>query len=199
VSGSVVSVNLGRIAKLATPRGEVNSAIVKRPVNGPVSLVGNRLEGDSQGVRSVHGGPLKAVYAYAWEDYRWWETQLGRTLEPGTFGENLTTVGIDLNAALIGECWAIGDSAQLAITLPRDPCSRLAARMNDATFGATFAKALRRGPYLRIVVHGPIEAGDTIRVPSRPSHGITLEQASRVYLFERDRFAELLAETLENR
>lgn len=193
MSARIVSVNVGGVAKLVTPRGEVDSAIVKRPVAGPVPLRGDNLEGDKQADRKVHGGSHRAVYAYAAEDYRWWEEQLGRTLEPGTLGENLTTEGIDVNVALIGERWAIGDSAELEVSVPRFPCSKLAARMGDPTFVATFSKALRPGPYFRIITAGPIAAGDPIRVTARPDHGIRIVDAARIYLFERDRLAELLA------
>ncbi|GAC1534358.1 MAG: MOSC domain-containing protein [Candidatus Velthaea sp.] len=158
MSAAIVSVNIGGIRKLRMPRGEVDSAIVKLPATVPVALRGNSLAGDEQANRKYHGGPDRAVYAYASEDYRWWEARLGRTLEPGTFGENLTTAGIDVNAALIGERWTIGRDAVLEISMPRVPCSRLAARMGDPAFVATFAQALRLGPYFRIVTHGDIAA-----------------------------------------
>ncbi|GAC1427031.1 MAG: MOSC domain-containing protein [Candidatus Velthaea sp.] len=193
MSAAIVSVNIGGIRKLRMPRGEVDSAIVKLPATVPVALRGNSLAGDEQANRKYHGGPDRAVYAYASEDYRWWEARLGRTLEPGTFGENLTTAGIDVNAALIGERWTIGRDAVLEVSMPRVPCSRLAARMGDPAFVATFAQALRLGPYFRIVTHGDIAAGDAIRVTSRPEHGIRLIDAAQIYLFERQRLGELLA------
>ncbi|GAC1582926.1 MAG: MOSC domain-containing protein [Candidatus Velthaea sp.] len=193
MSAAIVSVNIGGIRKLRMPRGEVDSAIVKLPATVPVALRGNSLVGDKQANRKYHGGPDRAVYAYASEDYRWWEARLGRRLEPGTFGENLTTAGIDVNAALIGERWAIGRDAVLEVSMPRVPCSRLAARMGDPAFVATFAQALRLGPYFRIVTHGDIAAGDAIRVTSRPEHGIRLIDAAQIYLFERQRLGELLA------
>ena len=51
-----------------------------------------------------------AVYAYAHEDYDWWSAELGRDLEPGSFGENLTLRGVDVTGAVIGERWRIGSA-----------------------------------------------------------------------------------------
>ncbi len=191
-SARVVSVNVGRPASLETPRGPVQSAIVKRPVRGRVLFEGVNAAGDDQADREVHGGPDRSVYAYAAEDYAWWERELGRPLEPGTFGENLTTSGLDVNEALVGERWAIGE-AELEVSVPRVPCFKLAARMRDPRFVKTFAGARRPGPYLRIARAGAIAEGDAITVTSRPAHGIRIIDVFTIYLFERDRLHELLA------
>jgi MOSC domain-containing protein YiiM len=188
----VTSVNVGRIARLETPKRTVESAIVKQPVAGRVRIEGVNLEGDDQADRRVHGGVDRAAYAYAVEDYAWWEEELGRPLAPGTFGENLTTAGIDVNAAVVGERWELG-AAELEVAAPRVPCSKLAARIGDPRFVARFGRARRPGPYLRITRPGTIGAGDRIRVVTRPSHGIRVVDVFVVYLFERERLRELLA------
>jgi MOSC domain-containing protein YiiM len=188
----VTSVNIGPIARLETPRGAVDSAIVKQPVRGRVRVEGVNLAGDTQADRRVHGGVDRAVYAYAAEDYAWWEHELGRPLAPGTFGENLTTSGFDVNAAVVGERWELGE-AELEVSIPRVPCYKLAARMDDPRFVARFGRARRPGPYLRIARAGSIGAGDRIRVVSRPSHGIRIIDVFTIYLFERARLRELLA------
>jgi MOSC domain-containing protein YiiM len=191
-NAQVTSVNVGRIARLETPRQTVESAIVKQPVAGRVRIEGVNLEGDDQADRRVHGGVDRAVYAYAAEDYAWWEEELGRPLLPGTFGENLTTSGLDVNAAIVGERWELGD-AELEVGAPRIPCSKLAARAGDPGFVARFGRARRPGPYLRITRPGTIAAGDRIRVVARPSHGIRVVDVFVIYLFERERLHELLA------
>src|SRR4051794_16466748 len=107
-SGAVESVNVGAVQSVEVDGRSVLTAIWKSPVDGRVALRGVNLAGDDQGDRTVHGGPDKAVYAYAREDYDWWASELGRSLEPGTFGENLTVAGLDLNASVIGERWEVG-------------------------------------------------------------------------------------------
>ena len=169
----VLSVNVGGIREFEYAGRPAKSAIWKSPVPGRVAVRGVNLEGDDQADRTVHGGPDKAVYAYAIEDVRWWEAELGRSLVYGEFGENLTTEGIDVNAALIGERWAIG-SAILEVAGPRVPCWRLGARMDDKFFPRRFVQAGRPGAYLRIVGEGHLGAGDEIRVVDAPVRGLSV-------------------------
>lgn len=189
---TVRSINVGRAATLETPRGPVKSAIAKQPVHGSVRFDGINAGGDEQADRNVHGGPNAAIYAYAAEDYAWWETELGRALAPGTFGENLTTSGLDVNGAVIGERWRIGE-AELQVAMPRVPCFKLAARMGDPRFVKTFARAQRPGAYLRITRPGDVMSGDPIGVVERPSHGLRIVDVFTIYHFEHERASELLA------
>jgi MOSC domain-containing protein YiiM len=169
--GHVVSVNAGT----------VDGAIVTRPRRGPVSTVAFGLEGDEQADRVAHGGPDRALYAYALEDYAWWEVELQRTLLPGTFGENLTTFGFDPNEALVGERWAVG-SALLEVSQPRLPCFKLAARLELPSFVRSFAEHRRPGSYLRIVDHGTVASGDAIDLDFRPAHDVSIREFFRIYL-----------------
>src|SRR4051794_5768511 len=106
-AGRVISVNVGEPSTVEWAGRQVTSGIWKEPVAGRVRVSGVNLAGDDQADRRVHGGPSKAVYAYAAEDYAWWSDRLGAELAPGTFGENLTVEGIDLHAAVVGEIWSI--------------------------------------------------------------------------------------------
>ena len=103
----ILSVNVGRPREFEFQGKTVTSSIWKTPVEGPVGVRGVNLEGDDQADREVHGGPDKAIYSYAVEDIRWFQGELGRVLELSAFGENLTTSGIDVSGALIGE--TLGD------------------------------------------------------------------------------------------
>ena len=161
-TAEVVSVNVGRPRTVEWRGRQVTTAIWKEPINGPVTVEGVNLVGDDQADRRVHGGPDKAVYAYALEDYAWWATNTG-ALTAGTFGENLTTAGIDLNDCHIGDRWQVG-SATLEVSQPREPCFKLAIRMHDDHFPGKFAAARRPGVYLRIITPGVVTAGDSIEV-----------------------------------
>jgi MOSC domain-containing protein YiiM len=167
------------------------SAIWKSPVEGRVRVRGVNLDGDDQADRAVHGGPDKAVYAYAIEDIRWWEQQLGRSLEFGEFGENLTTEGIEVNEARVGEQWKVGTTL-LEVSEPRVPCWRLAVRMDDKYFPRRFLAALRPGTYLRILVEGDVAAGDEVRVTERPDHDLTVRDVFRIFSRDRDQAERLL-------
>ena len=163
MAASIVSVNVGEPRIVQWYGRAVETAIFKEPVAGGVLAAGVNLAGDDQADRRVHGGPDKAIYAYALEDYRWWSEQLGRDLGPGTFGENLTTTGIDLTHSAIGDRWSAG-GAVLEVSQPRQPCFKLGIRMGDPDFVDRFDDAHRPGTYLRIVEPGPIAAGDEITV-----------------------------------
>jgi MOSC domain-containing protein YiiM len=187
----VLSVNVGTPRRFEFNRRQVASAIWKSPVVGRVAARGVNLEGDDQADRGAHGGPDKAIYAYAVEDVRWWERELGRSLQPGQFGENLTTEGVDVNGALVGERWEIGTTL-LEVSEPRVPCWRLGVRMDDKGFIRRFTEALRPGAYLRILVEGLLGAGDGVRVVERPGHGVSIRDMFRIYARDRDEAERLL-------
>jgi MOSC domain-containing protein YiiM len=180
----LLSVNVGRPKQIAVRRGRpLMSAIGKQPVEGRVRVEGVNVAGDDQADRRVHGGPDKSVYVYAREDAAWWEAQLERTLPPGMFGENLTTEGLDVTGAVIGERWRIG-TVVLEVCQPRLPCAKLGTRFGDLTMVKRFAEASRPGAYCRIVTEGELGAGDEIEVLSRPEHGITVAFVSDAVLLD---------------
>lgn len=189
--GAVVSVNVGRTRPVERDGKPATTAIWKSPVTGRVRADGVNLEGDEQADREVHGGYDKAVYAYAIEDTRWWEHELGRGVGPGGFGENLTVEGLPLVASVVGERWSAGN-AVLEVSEPRIPCWKLGLRMGDASFPRRFTRAGRPGTYLRIVEPGDIGAGDDVHVISRPDHGFTVGDIWRVYHHDRGEAASLL-------
>ena len=190
--GRVLSVNVGQAREFEYNGRPARSAIWKLPVAGRIAARGVNLAGDDQADRQAHGGPDKAIYAYAIEDIRWWEHELGRPLQPGEFGENLTTEGIDVNGGLVGERWEIG-STLLEVSEPRVPCWRLGVRMNDKHFPRLFIEALRPGAYLRILAEGDVGAGDEIRVVERPDHDLTIRDILRIYARDRAEVGRFLA------
>lgn len=170
--GDLLAVSVGAIRPVETGSRTVETGIWKAPVAGRVAVTGVNLAGDDQADRSVHGGPDKAVYAYAVEDTQAWERELGRPLGPGAFGENLTVRGLDLSAARIGDRWRVGTTL-LEVRQTRIPCFKLGLRMGDPTFVKTFAAAGRPGAYLGILEEGDVGAGDRVEVVFRPGHEIT--------------------------
>ena len=174
--GTVVSVNVGRPAQIGGgAHRRTRSAIGKHPVAGPVKVEGINVAGDAQADRRVHGGPSKAVYAYASEDYAWWSEQLGRPLGPGTFGENLTLEAIDLHACAVGEIWTVG-TALLRVTEPRTPCFKLGIQMGDADFVTRFRNARRFGAYFTIDQPGVVTSGDNAQLLRQPDELLTIAE-----------------------
>lgn len=157
------SVNVGLSRQVEWFGRKVRTAIWKSPVEGRVRAEGVSLVGDQQSDLRVHGGPTKAVYAYSVDDYAWWSEQLDEELGPGTFGDNLTVSGVDLDIVERGEIWRIG-TAVFAATAPRQPCFKLGIRMGDAAFKQRFEDADRLGMYFTILEPGDIGAGDEIGI-----------------------------------
>ena len=176
----VLSVNVGQPQEIEWLGHPLVTSIWKQPVEGRLAARGVNIAGDDQADRGVHGGEHKAIYVYAREDQSWWESQLGRPIDVGGFGENLTLEGVDVTGAVIGERWAIG-SAVVEVSQARIPCVKLGARMGDKDFPIRFREALRPGAYLRIVAEGDLGAGDEVALISRPDHGITIRQVFSIY------------------
>jgi MOSC domain-containing protein YiiM len=192
--GRVLSVNIAHVQPNPYKTADI-TGIDKRPTSDPVEVrapgmkdggAGSGLAGDTIGDRENHGGDDQAVYAYAREDLDRWERELGRTLNSGSFGENLTTVGIDVNGALIGERWTIGEDLVLEVTSPRVPCSTFRGWMDIPGWLKTFTAASMPGAYLRVVEPGAVTAGDDIVVSHRPSHEVTVAAMFRALTIQTD-------------
>ena len=171
------------------------SGIDKRPFPGPRMLADDAVQGDSVINRKHHGGPWQAVYAYAREDADWWGDQLRSGLEAGRFGENLTTIGMDITNALIGERWRIG-GATVQVTVPRIPCRVFAGFWGRPDLVKVFTAARRPGTYLRIIEEGTVCAGDVIDVVERPAEAATVAQAFACKTGDRQHL-ELLSRTTD--
>jgi MOSC domain-containing protein YiiM len=161
------------------------TAIDKRPVADRRSVTTGGVEGDHRCDAKHHGHPDQAVYAYASEDYAWWSAQLQSDLAPGAFGENLTTTGVDWNAATVGTIVRIG-SAVLQVSSPRIPCGTFTRWTGQEQWVKRFSDARRFGAYLRVLEPGELGAGEAIEVIERPEHDVTVVDAARVYLGDRE-------------
>lgn len=195
------SVNIGRPAP--NPYKTVTSTgIDKTPQDGPVEVrdpgprttgLGSGLVGDHIGDAEHHGGAGQAVYAFAREDLDDWEGRLGRALPNGYFGENLTTRGLDVNDARLGERWRIGDTVELRVTFPRIPCATFRGWVDEVGWLRTFTTVARPGAYLAVVTPGPVRAGDRIEVVHRPAHDVTVALTYRAVTREPELLPLLLA------
>jgi MOSC domain-containing protein YiiM len=188
----VLSVNRGQEADLVIGGRPARSAIDKRPAGCPVEVGPLGLDGDTVADKVNHGGLDQAVYAYGREDLDWWTEQLGRELRNGMFGENLTTAGIDVSAALIGETWQAG-TAVLQVTSARIPCNTFKAWLDEEPHWVKrFAAAGRPGAYLRVLTPGVVVAGDDLSVLSRPSVAVTVAESMLAFYGDHDLMRRLL-------
>jgi MOSC domain-containing protein YiiM len=155
---AILSVNVSKPVPFEHTGPKV-TGIFKKPVAGAVRIGLDGVEGDSICDQEHHGGPDQMVYIYGQPDYDFWSAELGRTLEPGTFGENLTLTGLESAKINVGDSFVLGQLV-LEATAPRIPCRTFAARMEDKHFVEKFMKARRPGVYCRVISPGPVKAGE---------------------------------------
>ncbi|MGW0791635.1 MOSC domain-containing protein [Streptomyces sp. NPDC002911] len=197
----VLTVNLGRPTVSAhSDAADSLTGIGKQPADGPVRVAdpgpkgsgGSGLAGDAVCDLRHHGGSDQAVYAYAREELDRWEEQLGRPLPNGAFGENLTTLGLTVSHARIGERWRIGDELVLEVTSGRIPCRTFAGHLGERGWVKRFTREGATGAYLRVIEPGTVRSGDPVEVVHVPGHGITAALEFRATTTERELLPRLL-------
>ena len=192
----IISVNVGRPQDAAWA-GLGYTSIDKRAVEGPVTVHRGGLVGDVVSDTKHHGGRDQAVYVFAREDLDSWGERLGARLRDGHFAENLTTEGIDVNEALVGERWQIG-SVVLEICAVRTPCNDFKNWMgvtghDNTAWVKRFMQEGRPGPYLRVLQEGTLQAGDELEVVHRPDHGLSVSTLFRAVNLDRSLRASFAA------
>ena len=174
----ILSINAGKVQSLLEPREKggrlVASAIHKRSVsdlsNPHTKAIGQLgLEGDEQANLAVHGGEDKALYAYPFEHYGFWQDSLLREtksttpLEFGAFGENLTLEGFKESEVFVGDRWRIA-SVLLEVVRFREPCFKFNIKMGWSGAAKAMVQSKTTGWYLKVLEEGSIKAGDTVQV-----------------------------------
>ena len=186
LSGRVVSLQVGRAGTLRWRGQAVHSAIAKHRVDGArVALGTEGFDGDEQADRRLHGGPDKAVCCYPSEHLPAWSSLLGRDLAPGAFGENLSLAGLTEDRVHIGDTYSLG-TALVAVSQPRGPCFKVAARWGARTLPKEMAQGLQSGFYLRVLEPGAVAAGDTMTLVQRISDVSVAEVLRVTYRDRRD-------------
>ncbi|HZS54096.1 MAG TPA: MOSC domain-containing protein [Bryobacteraceae bacterium] len=182
----VLSVNVGQPQEVFLGDKVVLTSIFKKPIEGRVAVRRHNLAGDRQADLRVHGGPYKAVYAYASEHFPYWAAELPEMELPwGAFGENLTLSGLTEETAFIGDQFRVG-SAVLQITQPRMPCFKLGIRFQRSDMVKRFWRSGYAGIYFAITEEGALETGDELELVHRDAGGVSLADVVRLYKGQTD-------------
>jgi MOSC domain-containing protein YiiM len=177
------------------PGKSYKTGIFKTPTDAAIVIDREGLLGDAICNKKHHGGPEQAVYGLGSTDLNWWSKELGRTLEPGTFGENLVIEGLDSRSVCVGDRIE-SESVLLEVTSTRIPCNTLTARMGDPAFARRFLQAGRPGFYCRVLRDGVIQAGDRVTYTPFDGEPVTMPELLRTYgknISEEDRLRYLAA------
>ncbi len=179
-----VSVSLPREV---TVKGKtVRTGIFKEPVNRRVQVKTLNLDGDGQADLIGHGGEMRAVLVYSFENYAHWATELGRTdFSFGQFGENFTVEQMLDDEIHVGDRFRIG-TAVFEVSQPRVPCYKLAIKMRTDGFYSRLLQSGRPGFYFRVLEEGEVGAGDAVHRLSAHPVGMTVRQMSNLLYFEKD-------------
>lgn len=196
MSARILSVQVGTPVRSDWAGKSGWTAIDKHSVDGPVAVHTLGIEGDQVADTANHGGVYQAVYAYAREDLDAWGERLGLRLPNGQFGENLTTEGIDVNEALVGELWRVGTTT-FEVAEIRIPCNVFKSYMgikgfDNAKWIKRFTADAKPGPYLRVAEEGMISAGDPIDVVFQPDHDVTVSMMFKAFTTDRSLLPRLL-------
>lgn len=194
----VLSTNVGAAqanSAKSTPTGIDKLHVAEIHVRAPGPKhggLGSGVVGDFIGDRKHHGGDDQAVYAVSREELDWWGSQLGRELRNGMFGENLTTVGLDVDNAVVGTQWAVG-SAVLEVTGPRIPCGTFRMHMAERGWLKRYVAHGLSGAYLKVVTPGVIRPGDAVQVLTEPTDGIAIPTVFRAFYDDVDALRAVVA------
>ncbi len=176
---NVLSVNLARVRanpdapsrQTGIDKSATTAAVMVRPPGPMRGGLGSGLVGDTIGNQKLHGGDDQAVYAYAREDLDEWETRLDRSLTDGMFGENLTTSGVEVTHARIGERWRIGtDGLVLEVSAPSYSLPNLFCIFGHRRLDENlhYGREARRIPAGCLIGKGTGRRRDLDRTPARP-------------------------------
>ena len=137
--GSITNIHIARVKE--TPSD---------PVQEATAISGMGLEGD----RSCRADNVRQVLLMDKE------TLDELDLKPGIIKENITTTGIDLSQAKVGQVVFIGDQVTMEVVGECEPCGK----MDAIRPGLQERLNHRRGMLTTVINGGPIKVGDSIRI-----------------------------------
>jgi MOSC domain-containing protein YiiM len=170
---------------------EWTSAIFKEPVQGPIWVEKTGLTGDGQWDTEHHGGPEKAVFAYPFENYLYWQKELELSeITSGGMGENFVMEQLTEEMISIGDTFQIGD-AVVQVSQPRQPCWKPARRFKVKNLALLLQNTGRTGWYFRVLTEGFVEEGQKFTLIDRTFPQWTIQTCNQVIHAKEPNFEEV--------
>ena len=192
----IKSTNLARPVSVQWRGKSITTGIYKTPVEGPVYLDADSVRDDIIADRNVHWGSDKACYLFSADHYLYWQEKYpGLDWNWGMFGENLTVEGLNEKSICLGDIYEIG-TAVVQVSQPREPCFKLGIRFGTQAILSEFIDHGYPGTYVRILKHGKVSAGDTIRLTERMEPSVSIRDFF-LLLYSKEKDQELLDKVLQ--
>lgn len=176
---SLMSINVSLPEEVTHEGKMIYSGINKSPVHGNIYLAKLNLSGDGQADLRVHGGPDKAICVYSYEHFSFWETVLHAKLNPGAFGENLTIKGFTEDDFFIGDIFELGE-AIVQVTQPRQPCFKLAQKLNNPNLPIMVQYTGYTGFYFRVLKEGNVNVDHSLKLVERKTDSVSISFANKI-------------------
>ncbi len=152
------------IGSAAPFRGRDKSAIAKQPLPDRVAITSDGVSGDVQVDRRHHGGPDMAVHHYPYDHHAVWRAEIGDNPlldQPGSFGSNLSTIGLTEGNVLLGDRYRLG-TVLLEACQPRQPCWKIEHQFGAKGMVKRIMRTGRCGWFYRVIEAGEAQAGDDL-------------------------------------
>ncbi|WP_089189061.1 MOSC domain-containing protein [Campylobacter sputorum] len=160
----VYSLQIGNIKKYSDEnKKEFSSALIKNIYQDRITIDINGVNKDCISDTKNHGGTNKAVFANALSNYKIWNDFLGKKLNIGDMGENITMKNLDENSVFIGDIHYIG-SCILQVSQPRKPCAKLYKIHKNRNFTKFIFSSGLSGWYYKVLKSGECLLGDEVKV-----------------------------------
>lgn len=162
------------------------SAISKNAVRNETAVFFEGLEGDEQADLAIHGGVDKAVHIYPFEHYIEWRDEMRgpstRFMSHGSFGENLSTLGLTESNICFGDELSIG-SVKLEVTQTRQPCWKVSEKFGIPNLAKRMQETKRTGFYCKVLQPGMLASGHSVELTKRPYPDWPLERLLELLYF----------------
>lgn len=155
-----------------------DTGLYKLPVTEPCWLDSGGVGDDMQADLQNHGGPHRALSHYPADHYPYWQARFADKADafiPGVLGENISTMGITEADVAVGDIFTMGQ-VTMQLAEPRQPCWKIARRLNLPKLARDVAACGRAGWFYRILEPGYIAPGDHLERIERADHGISLAE-----------------------
>ena len=168
----IISIQTGKKKEYKKNKKSFESSFIKNTASLPQEVGKEGFVLDTQSDRVHHGGESKAIMAFAYENYKFFEDLLNIEKIPN-YGENITISGLNEESVSVGSVYKIG-KILLEVSQPREPCWKVSYFLNHKEGTKAMFKSGKTGWYFRVLKGGVLREDDTISLVERKNKDLTI-------------------------